>query len=99
MFPKILSLVSSSLSCFLLCRLHSQAGPLHVVSRSFRLTPHLFRKLGGEKELFFNIPGKVQGLILVGALKLKLRVCEVWFQKKIRGWLAEEKGVDAGQQQ
>lgn len=63
------------------------------------LHPTCLGNLGGKKELFFNIPGKVQGLILLGALKLKLRVCEVWFQKKIRGWLAEEKGVDAGQQQ
>lgn len=62
MFPEMLSPDSPSLGCFLSCRLHSQAGPLRVVSRSFGVTSHQFSKFGEKKRTLVQYSRKSSGV-------------------------------------
>ena len=94
---------SPSLSCLQLSfscplqRLHSQAGLLQVISRSFRLTSHLLSKLWrsglGVGKTHFQHSRKSPGFVLIGSLKLKLKSLGGVFWKEIRGLLPEETWV------
>lgn len=78
LFLEMVPLLSLPLGCFLLCGLHSQAGPLPVVP-TFRLTCHQLSQLGVGREFLFNISGKAQGLVLIGLLRSR---APLWAQHR-----------------
>ena len=95
--PQDADTCSPSLSCIPLQRLHSQAGLLQVISRSFRLISHLLSKLWrsglGVGKTPFQHSRKSPGFVLIGSLKLKLKSLGGVFWKEIRGLLTGETWV------